>query len=130
MKEKVLTAIKVCLIPSRRFKVQNKSLVSSHTDSTELFPDFLSRHMSPSFIAPARSSRLHHVSIQSWCKSLLVTQHRNVPVELSIKEHRLHFSSSEQCMLLILLGWLVRWEVGRRTGLIQNSTWHSWVVSI
>ena len=62
----------------------------SDTDSTK-FLDSLSLSLSPSvllFLVPDRLSRLHLVSTQSWCKSLLVNQHWCVLV-LEFTEHHL-----------------------------------------
>ena len=79
----------------------------------------LYRHLSQSSIAPSRSSRLHPVSTQSWCKSLLVSQHWCVHEKESIRECclwvRPYLISSAPHVLFILPGCFVRWEVSSHT---------------
>ena len=88
---------------------------SSRVDRME-FSDSHSRHPSLGSFYPGRSSRLHTVSAQSWYMQILTTcQLLCVYVQKSIKEHLyLYVPNSAQHVLIVLLGWLVRWEVSGR----------------
>ena len=76
----------------------------------------LFHHPSLSSIASSRSSRLHSVSTQSWCKFLLVSQHWPGHVLESIRESCSWVCSCFYCsdlyVLFVLHGWFVRQEVG------------------
>ena len=75
-------------------------------------------HSSLSSIDPGRTSRWHLICVQSWYKSLLVGQHWSVYVHDFMRESRLWvrpcFSSCDQRILFVLLGWFMKWEVGGR----------------
>ena len=79
-----------------------------------------------SSIAPGRSSRLHLVSIQSWCKALLIGQHWHIRVPEIIREHHLWvfycFSSSTPHVLFALFEWFVRREAHVQTAAVLGGT--------
>ena len=79
-----------------------------------------------SSIALFRSSRLHPVSAQSWCKSLLVGQLWCIHVWESIRECCLwvcfYFSSSAPHVVFVFLGCFLRWEVSGRTTAVLWAT--------
>ena len=92
---------------------------------------------------PAGLPKLHPVPHRAYInKCFLVVQHWHVHVEGSIEESHLWvrpYLSSVSHVMFVLLGWLLRWEVGNHTAVVssevlprflQSNSWHSCVVPI
>ena len=95
---------------------------SSYTDCAD-YP--ISLHPSFSSIAPCRSSKLHPVSTQSWCKYVLASQ--STLVCPCVGFHRRMslmglscFSNSVPHVLFVWLGWFLRWDISGCTTVVLS----------
>ena len=78
----------------------------------------LSHHPSLKSIALWRSSRLHIVFPESWCKSLLVGQHWHVHMQESLRKRRLWVGPCISCHTPYVLFVLLEWEADSRTAVV------------